>query len=102
MLVWRVLGKQSIFVLDDEDNGEKKDDEVLRVEKNVLIDVIYKMMKYVLFLFFFVVCINVFYVLIVEFIVEVERIENIFEVLQIIKLLNQFWDLKYFMFDYFQ
>lgn len=34
MSVWRVSGKQSnFFASDDEDNGEEKDDEVLRTEK---------------------------------------------------------------------
>lgn len=103
MSVWRVSGKQSnFFASDDEDNGEEKDDEVLRTEKNVLIDATYKTTKYALPLFLLVVRTNVSYVPIAEFIVEAERTENIFEALQIIKSWNQSWDPKYFMLDYSQ
>lgn len=93
---------EQIFASDNEDNGEKKDDEALRTEKNVLIDATYKMTKYALPLFLLVVRTNVSYVPIAEFIVEAERTENIFEALQIIKSWNQSWDPKYFMLDYSQ
>lgn len=53
---------EQIFASDDEDNGEKKDDEALRTEKNVLIDATYKMTKYALPLFLLVVRTNVSYV----------------------------------------
>lgn len=80
----------------------EQDDEVLRTEKNVLIDATYKTTKYALPLFLLVVRTNVSYVPIAEFIVEAERTENIFEALQIIKSWNQSWDPKYFMLDYSQ
>lgn len=80
----------------------EQDDEVLRTEKNVLIDATYKTTKYALPLFLLVVRTNVSYVPIAEFIVEAERTENIFKALQIIKSWNQSWDPKYFMLDYSQ
>lgn len=53
---------EQFFASDDEDNGEEKDDEVLRTEKNVLIDATYKTTKYALPLFLLAVRTNVSYV----------------------------------------